>query len=76
MFNIKFIPSIKKKIINGKERYDFYFRLINIKKKTTYFIQADSNIWWKPKRIKRKWENAHADGVGWLFVQIGYVSFD
>lgn len=73
---IKIIPSVEKKLINGKQRYDFMLQVISFEKRTVYFIQADTNIWWKPKRIIKKWDNAHGNAVGWLFVQIGYLTFD
>jgi len=73
---IKVIPSVEKKLINSKQRYDFMLQIIHFEKRTVYFIQADSNIWWKPKRIVKKWDNSHGRSVGWLFVQVGYLTFD
>lgn len=73
---MKIESSIKKKMINGKERLDFMLQIISLKKKTVYFIQGDSNIWWKPKKLIKQFDNSHGKSIGWLFVQIGYLTFD
>lgn len=73
---MKIEPSIKKKMINGKERWDFMLQLISLKKRTVYFIQGDSNVWWKPKKIIKQFDNSHGKSIGWLFIQIGYLTFD
>jgi len=73
---LKIEPSIKKKMINGKERLDFMLQIISFKKRTVYFIQADTNIWWKPKKIVKKFDDSHGKSIGWLFVQIGYLTFN
>lgn len=73
---MKIEPSIKKKMINGKERLDFMLQIISFKKRTVYFIQADTNIWWKPKKIVKKFDDSHGKSIGWLFVQIGYLTFN
>jgi hypothetical protein len=74
--HMELIPSIDKKIINGKERYDFCIQLLNYKTKKLHFIQADSNIWWKPKKLIKDWPESHGTSVGWLFVQMGYLNFN
>jgi hypothetical protein len=63
-------------MINGKERLDFMLQIISFKKRTVYFIQADTNIWWKPKKIVKKFDDSHGKSIGWLFVQIGYLTFN
>lgn len=65
------IPSAEKKMINGKERRELMIKLINRKTRTIYFIQADSNIWWKPRRIINHSEKVSMASIGWLFVQVG-----
>ncbi|MDF2880092.1 MAG: hypothetical protein K0R54_649 [Clostridiaceae bacterium] len=69
--NIKFSKTIKKKQIAGKERLSFFFEIINLKTNTIYFLQADSNCWWKPKKNIIDTENGKGVAIGWLFAQIG-----
>jgi len=71
--NIKVLPSIKKKMINGKDRWDFLIQIINYKRRKIYFFQADSNIWWKPKKIIKETDKSYGVQYGWLFAQIGYL---
>ncbi len=67
--NYKFNIQLNKKEINNKNRINFEFQYMNVKKKTIYCIQADSNIWWKPKRIIKNTNNYDYKSIGWLFVQ-------
>lgn len=71
--NIKkpFAMTIERKEINGRKRISFLFQYFNHVKKSMYFIQTDSNIWWKPRKIEEKNENAEVTSFGWLFMQIG-----
>lgn len=73
--NFKIVPSIKKREINGKLRRDILVQFFNINKRTVYFLQMDSNIWWKPKKIVDDFDKGHSFSVGWLFMQIGKIKF-
>lgn len=70
---MKIEPNIKKKMINGKERLDFILLITH--KQTICFIQGDSNIWWKPRKIIKNWGDSYGRSIGWLFIQIGYIKF-
>ncbi|GCD11746.1 hypothetical protein [Clostridium tagluense] len=73
-FEIK--PTIEKKLNNEKERYEFMFHILNKKSRKLFFVEVDSNIWWKPKIIKRNFEScSRVFSIGWLFMQIGLMKF-
>lgn len=67
--------KIEKKMINGKLRNDFELTFLNCRAKSLYFIQVDSNVWWKPRIIKEDWDNSYGRSIGWLFAQIGFIKF-
>jgi hypothetical protein len=73
---LKIEPTVERKMINGKQRLDWMLKFISFKKRTVYFIQADTNIWWKPRKIIKNFTDARGKSVGWLFVQMGYVTFN
>lgn len=67
--------TCRKKMINNKERYDFLLQILNLRTKKIYFIQGDSNIWWKPKKIVKKDDKICMVSYGWLFAQVGKAEF-
>lgn len=71
----KILHKANKKVINNKKRRNFVFQLINLDTKVMYFIQCDSNIWWKPKKIVEEFDNGHVFSIGWLFCQIGKAKY-
>jgi len=71
----KFKPEIKRKLINGKERLSFKFEILNQWKHTGIMLQADSNIWWKPKKRKINSDIAIGTSYGWMFGQIILYQF-
>lgn len=73
--NIKIIPSFKKKMNDKKERYELSLQLLNLNTNKVCFIQCDSNIWWKPRKITEKSDTFEGVSYGWLFVQIGKAKF-
>lgn len=73
--NYKFDIELNRKEINKKIRLNFMLQFLNIKKRVIYYIQADSNIWWKPKIIRNKNSDFEGVSIGWLFAQIGKAKF-
>lgn len=69
--NYKIEIKLNKLEINNKKRNNFDIRLWSINKRTFYFIQCDSNIWWKPKRIIKNTTEENYKSIGWLFIQFG-----
>ena len=63
--------TLNKEIINDKLRPNLLIEIFSKKKKTLYFLQADTNIWWKPKRINTDNQEGLYTSYGWLFMQVG-----
>ena len=64
------------KFINTIDKNSILIEILNKKQKSCYFIQADCNIWWRPRKTVKASVESNLVSIGWLFVQIGKIKFN